>query len=259
VWLRHWNLVRDPFPPSGGPYIATPGHDEAVARLVHAIRSGERLVSLQGEAGAGKTTILTRALSLVRSPKLRVASINSPVSEQMIAREFVRSLRLRSGTADPWSNLTDAVRLIRAQAARLVLAIDGAEILAGRTGTRHLASLINLDPVVTVILTMPAGAFDPPGDPFKVPLGPLTRGEASQYLASKLGQAGRNSPAFTPRGMTALHALADGIPRQLDRLAGQLLRAAALEHLDRISEELVEGVMASESTSLRLSQYVPRV
>jgi general secretion pathway protein A len=247
VWLRHWNLVRDPFPSSGGPYVATPGHDEAVARLVHAIRTGERLVSLQGESGAGKTTVLARALSVVRSPGLRIASINSPVSGQAIAREFVRSLRLRSGKSDAWSDLADAVRLIRAQAARLVLAIDGAEVLEAQESTRHLAMLRHLDPIVTVVVTMPPDSVDPAGDPFPVPLSPLTRGEASQYLAMRLGQAGRDAPAFTPSGMTALHALTDGIPRRLDRLAGLTLRAAALERIDRIGEEIVEGIAASES------------
>jgi general secretion pathway protein A len=259
VWLRHWNLVRDPFPPSGGPYVATPGHDEAVARLVHAIRAGERIVSLQGDAGVGKTTLLARALSVARSPGLRMASINSPVDGQTIAREFARSLRLRSGKTGSWNDLADAVRLIRAQAARLVLAIDGAEVLDGQEATRHLSRLIHLDPIVTVVLTMSPNGLDPPGDPFPVPLDPLNRGEATQYLASRLGQAGRDAPAFTTRGLTALHALTGGIPRRLDRLAGLALRASALERIDRIGEEVVEGIVASGSTVQRLSLAVPQL
>ena len=45
-WIVHWGLNRDPFVERGGPYVPVPGHEEAVARLVHTIEAGHRLAVL---------------------------------------------------------------------------------------------------------------------------------------------------------------------------------------------------------------------
>jgi hypothetical protein len=255
VWLRHWNLVRDPFPPSGSLYVPTPGHEEAVARLLHAIRSGEQKVRLEAEAGIGKSMVLTRALGLARSPSLRLAIARAPLSGESLAIELARSLRLPIPNDAPpargWRALADAARVLHAQRCRLVLAIDAFENLD--TGDRHLVRLSHLDPIVTLILS---GRPDPErtdDEAFSVPLSPLTRGESSDYLASKLRHAGRDAATFTPRALTTLHALADGVPRRLDRLAGLALRASALERLDRVGEELIDDLRRSEHNLLTAS------
>ena len=49
-WIVHWGLNRDPFVERGGPYVPVPGHEEAVARLVHTIEAGHRLAVLSAPA-----------------------------------------------------------------------------------------------------------------------------------------------------------------------------------------------------------------
>ena len=39
VWLRHWRLTTDPFLGPSPPYVSTPGHDEAVARVAESIEA----------------------------------------------------------------------------------------------------------------------------------------------------------------------------------------------------------------------------
>jgi type II secretory pathway predicted ATPase ExeA len=252
LWLGHWNLVRDPFVPGSGPYVATPGHEEAVARLVHAIDAGERRASLVAESGLGKTLVLMTALARAKTPGLRVASAVAPVDGPSMMVSLARSLRLRvdpeSSPARSWRVLVDAARLIRAQRGRLVLAIDSAEGLDTPEARRDVDRLAHLDPgpepVVTLIdVSRPIdGPAQGPADEFPVPLGPLTRGEASAYVATKLRLAGRHEPAFTPRGLTCLHSLAEGVPGRIDRIARLALREGGREGADRVGEEILARI-----------------
>jgi type II secretory pathway predicted ATPase ExeA len=249
LWPGHWNLVRDPFAPGGSPYVSTPGHDEAVAQLVHAIAAGERRVSLIAESGMGKTIVLTRALAKAKTPSLRVALAVAPVDGPSLMASLARSLRLRhdpeSSAARSWRALVDAARLIRAQRGRLVLAVDSAQWLDTPEARRDLDRLVHLDsgpePIVTLIeVSQPVGDTSQIAhEAIPIPLGPLTRGETSAYLATKLRLAGRDAPTFTPRGLTCLHSLAGGVPGRLDRLARLALVAGGLEGVDRVDEEIL--------------------
>ena len=78
-WNVHWGLNRDPFLDRGGPYVPLPGHEEAVARLVHTIEAGHRLAVLSAPAGMGKTRVLGRALAEARHPCRRFALASSPM------------------------------------------------------------------------------------------------------------------------------------------------------------------------------------
>ncbi len=66
VWLRHWHLTRDPFFGPAALYVATSGHDEAIARLVAAIEATEPSAALRADEGLGKTLVLNQAVAATR-------------------------------------------------------------------------------------------------------------------------------------------------------------------------------------------------
>ena len=78
MWQRHWGLRSDPFPDRDALYVPLPGHQEAVARLVHAIEAGHRLAVLAGASGLGKTRVLRQALAEARTPSRRVRTGERP-------------------------------------------------------------------------------------------------------------------------------------------------------------------------------------
>lgn len=243
MWLRHWNMTRDPFPAQGGSYVATPPHDEAVARVVHAVRSGERLAVVRAGSGLGKSMVLTRALSEARMPGLRIARADAPPDAASLHAQIARSLRLRPAQDRSqhqiWQSLTDAARLIAAQRGRLVIAVDDAHRLADRLDLDRLLCLDSGSTVTILSFERPRDDDSHP-DAFSIRLDPLTRSESSAYLAAKLHLAGRDTPLFSPAAMTRLHALTAGVPRRLDRLAGLALRDAAVQGQPLITEGRVE-------------------
>jgi type II secretory pathway predicted ATPase ExeA len=261
VWLRHWNLERDPFLPFPDAYVSTPPHDEAVARVVHAIRSGERVATLQAEAGLGKSIVLGRVLREVRAGGLRVARAVAPIDGASLYDQLSRSLGIRvkgeRTRAAGWQTLVEAARLIAAQRGRLVMVVDDVHLLLDRTDFDRLT---HLDPrsCPTLIGSGRSDAEEADPDAFLIPLVPLTRSEANAYLATKLRNAGRPDLTFDPGALTLIHAMSEGVPRRLDRLAGLAMREAGGRRLAIVSAELVESIDREAGLLLPRFAYDPR-
>jgi MSHA biogenesis protein MshM len=254
MWMRHWNLARDPFSEWDAPYVSTPAHAEAEARLVHAIEAAERAATLRADPGLGKTLVLTRALARTRSPWRRIVRVTGPVDGPSLLAGLAEGLDVRLpagvGRALAWKRLADAVRLGRPQGLHVVLAVDDCQYLSTPADRLDLERLTHLDPHPRARLTIVRVGRGPEAEGgsctspwgLVIRLQPLTRSEAERFLTTKLASAGRDEPTFTPKSITRLHALSAGIPRGLDRLASLALMAGAVRKLEMIPPEVVEGV-----------------
>ena len=254
MWKRHWKLAREPFLSGGAPYVPLASHEEAVARLVHTIETGQRLAVVRGEAGLGKSQVLTRALAEARSPSRRVARLSSPSDGAGLLAGLAEGLGVRvpagSGRSFAWRVLGDAIRLCRWQRLHVVLAIDDCQDLVSSTDRLDLARLVHLDPHPEARLTI-LQVFQSSEDGESLPVSPwelavrlaaLTRSDAERYLTAKLTAAGRDEPTFTPRALSRLHQRSAGIPRGLDRLASLALMAGAWRGLEIITPDVIEGI-----------------
>lgn len=247
--MRHWDLRRDPFL-DDGPYVPLPDHEEAVARLIHAIEAPQGPVLFTAGAGLGKTKALRRAIAESRSARRRVALASHPLDGLALWNELADRLG-----ADPepardraaaWRALERAAKVRSLQGQRVVFAIDGAENLLDESHWPDIERLALIDggndARPALILTARAdAAFDaPPLWSPSIKLAPLTRSETARYLAAKLNGAGGSDNLFTPRAVVRLHAASRGVPRGLDRLASLSLRAAAARGLEVVASEVVD-------------------
>jgi type II secretory pathway predicted ATPase ExeA len=249
VWIRHWGLTHDPFLSPASPFVPTPGHAEAVARLVDAIATGQPRASLRAEAGRGKTVVVTQALADSRDPRRRIALVRAPIDGAALLAGLASGLGATrfnpSDRASAWRALAETLRLCHWQKLHAVLVVEDAHLLANRV---DLDRLNHADPHpssrVTVIQT---GRDAPDGDQSEadwllaIRLPALTRTETADYIATKLGAAGRDDLRFTPRAVGRLYDLSRGNPRGIDRLASLALRAAATCGLEVVPEDVVAG------------------
>ena len=257
TWLTHWNLPRDPFDSRRSNFVALPGHDEAVARLVHAIETSGRSARLIAPAGLGKSRVLTRALEATRSPERRVARISGPTdgTELFAWLAFELGARLAPGCSRSvaWRSLTEAVRLCRWQGIHVVLVVDDCHWLTAPGDRMDLDRLDQIDPDPSARLTVlrlgrpleiEGNGLDrmtPGGDwSLSIRLDPLTRSETATYLESKLEAAGRSEPTFTPRAIARIHAASGGVPLGVERVASLALMASAIRGLEMVSPELID-------------------
>lgn len=251
MWMRHWGLRQDPFLDGEACYAPIAGHEEAVARLVHAIEASQGPGVLVAGAGLGKTTALRRALAEARSARRRVALATNPLDGPSLWSELADRLGAPPAPARDraaaWRALERAARVHALQGRRVVFAIDGAESLMSESSWRDVERLTLIDggnesPPTLILTVRDADALDATLPwTLSIGLAPLTRDETAPYLAAKLADAGGAERLFTPRAITRLHAKSGGVPRGLNRLASLALMAAASRGLEVVSSEVVDG------------------
>jgi general secretion pathway protein A len=250
--MGHWGLQRDPFAELGSPYVPLPSHEEAVARLVHTIESGERSARLIAAAGLGKTTVLRKAFAESQSPRRRFASVSFPPNASLLFALIAKRLRAQvgreSGRLDSWRGLERALEVSSLEGFHVVLAIDDCNRPTRDSAQHTLDSLRQLGSRSWIDLTVihlersdhrhRRDSTDAGG--LAISLQPLTRSEAERYLITKLDAAGCAEPIFTPKAITRLQGLSQGIPRVLERLAVLSLISAAARGLEVILPDLVD-------------------
>jgi type II secretory pathway predicted ATPase ExeA len=251
MWLHYWSLSHNPFLAADPQFVETPIHLEAVSRLVHAIKSEEQTVAIVAPAGLGKTRVLARAFSEARSSSRRLVRLSAAATGNRLAAGLAERLGVRvAGAADAgtaWRLLREALLLCHWQRQAVVAAIDDVHLLWDQTARLELERLAHGGPcpetrLRLVVAGRPVdGGFDWDDRKWlEVRLLALTRGEAAHYLQAKLASAGRTQVAFSPRAFTRLHALAEGVPRAVDRLASVALMAGANQGAQVITAELLE-------------------
>lgn len=80
MYLKHYNLAREPFGVTPDPdfLYLSPTHREALAAVVYGIRERKGFISVTGEVGTGKTTILRSALQHLRADREKPIYIFHP-------------------------------------------------------------------------------------------------------------------------------------------------------------------------------------
>jgi type II secretory pathway predicted ATPase ExeA len=256
VWISHWGLARDPFAELGFPYVSLPSHDEAVARVVNGVETGQPLIVVRGGLGLGKTTVLRQSIGQLRGPARRFVIVSDPLDGTLLLGRLAERLSARIGRdptfAHAKKSLERAVQVLCLEGFQVILAIDDCRSVPN--GAESLEpELIALERLalrssggVTIIevqrevpdLPVIGGACWTPASGLK----PLTRSQAEHFLLQKLAAAGCRENVFTPRAFTRLQCLSGGVPRGLERLAALCLTAGATRGLEVISPEFVDEV-----------------
>jgi MSHA biogenesis protein MshM len=254
VWLRHWGLTRDPFGGMHSPYVPLPSHDEALARLIYSIERQQRLITFFAEAGLGKTAVVRQAISQVRKPGRRSVMVHAPSDGLQLLGLLADGMGLPFQTGSDrqqtWRSLARRLRTAAIEGTHIVFVVDGWDTNPDPAVTQDLVALIESGrPHGSTASLIRVGRMNSDeqetrGDSCVLSIGlqRLTRSEAETYLKAKLAAAGCHEPIFTPRGVTRLHSWSEGVPRALDQLATFSLMAAALQGLEVVSPDVVDGV-----------------
>jgi hypothetical protein len=155
---------------------------------------------------------------------------------------------------DSWRMLERAIQILSLERTQIVLAIDDCHGADGAV-RRELEFLVHLGSGIHTELTiielhradliLASGSWG-----LAIGLKALTRSQASQFLTVKLEAAGCTEAVFTPRSITRLHALSQGNPRELERLAALSLMAGASRRLEFTPADLVDAVAGERRTEL---------
>ncbi len=263
MYEAYWKLGRKPFECGADPSIYYPSeaHQASLLKLRYALESHSGAALLAGPSGSGKT-LLVRLLSERLSEAFR--PVVHLVYPAMQAAELLALLAGELGHRVSRSSmpaLDESIFAIqqavaeRAAAGRhTVVVVDEAHLIEGRRALEALRLLLNFEvqgrPALSLLLV---------GQPALLPLvdrapeleerlavtcllRPLTVEETMSYVQHRLATAGATQLIFTQSALEAIHRLADGIPRRINRLCDLALLIGYAEERSQIGAEQIESI-----------------
>lgn len=268
MYESHWQLQGPAFDNGADPtfYYPSEGHQTALLKLRYTVENRKGACLLAGERGAGKTLLaemLRRQLPESFRPFVHL------VFPQMPAADLLAwlAVELCGPQAEQIRSIDGSVRAIQkalaantAAGKHAVAVIDEAHLIEDSSCWDLLRLLLNFEtagrpdltlllagqlPLVTTISRMPAWEERLA---LKCLLRPLSAEETGCYVLHRLRTAGTPLEIFTPDALQALHQLANGFPRRINRLADLALLVGFGEQMSEIGAAEVEAVSSELST-----------
>ncbi len=263
MYEAYWQLDAKPFEPTADVRFYYPGesHQAALLKLRYAIENRREAALLAGPAGLGKTLLvsaLARLLPAHCQPLVHVVFPQMP-PEQLIAY-IANEL---TGEVSPHDDYTIDRNVRRIQKRLIdnvatkrhaVLVVDEAHLLRDNGGLETLRLLLNLQvggaPAMTLVLMghtllLPTLERLPELDErlgVKCLLRRFKLEETMAYISHRLTAAGAKRPIFDASALEAVHELAHGTPRQINRLCDLALLIGFADERAGINAAQVEAV-----------------
>lgn len=261
MYEQYYGLSERPFSKTPDPRLLylSRTHREALARLIHAVEERD-LVLLTGEIGCGKTT-LSRALMDELGEGYRVILFINP---RLTPMEFLRSLALRLGIAEPSRFKTDLLEQIGAalfafyqEGVCPVLVVDEAQLVPFKETFDEIRLLTNfqLDDrnLMSVVLMgqpelrkrLAHRVYEPLRQRIglQYDLRPLNRDETAEYLDFRLQTCGGPAGLFLDGAIDRIFQYSTGIPRKINHIASLALLEGFGREVRRIGPDILDSVL----------------
>jgi general secretion pathway protein A len=266
MYANYWGLSEIPFKNTLDVrwFYESPGHEEALARLLFLIEQHRRCGVLWGPSGTGKSLILEllRREAARNGGEVALVDVLGHGSREMLW-EVLAGLGLAPGVDDSqfrlWRLLHDHVLANRHSLAALVLVLDHidraqTDCLAAIERLQHLSAggQTGLTLILGVTSERAGGHAQTLCDisDLRIDLAPLNRQEMQQYVESLLGRAGAARPLFDAPALDRLFDESRGVPREVNRLCDLALLAGMADQAAHVDESIVGA--AAEELHVRL-------
>ena len=267
MYLDHYGLSAAPFQltPDARFWFESRTHKKAMAYLGYGLAQGEGFITITGEIGAGKSTLVAHLMAKIDRARLNaIHLVSTQVEGDDVLRLVAQGLGLDTdGTAK--ALLLDRVEQaldqeLRAGKRSLVIvdeaqnlpvsALEELRMLSNfQLGGRALVQIVLLgQPEFRDKLTAPGLEQLRQRVIATHHLDAMGADEVEPYVRHRLSLvdwAGR--PDFSSDAFEALHRHSGGIPRRLNQLLTRLLLHGALEEQDRFEASAVNLVAADMS------------
>ena len=264
MYLNYYNLKKEPFKIAPDPefLFLSPSHREALASIMYGVEQRKGFITITGEVGVGKTSILRYYLEQIDKAGLKAVYIFNPnLSFTGLLKTIFQKMGFDTKTEDP-SEMLNNFHLILIdrykQGRNMALIIDEAQNMPVET-LENLRMLSNLETskekLVQIVLV---------GQPefeetlkrkelrqlqqrisIKATISPLTNKECMEYIEYRMTKASLNgTKVFTQSAINKIIAESQGIPRLINVLCDNALTTGFGYQKKRITASVAEEVIA---------------
>lgn len=257
MYLDYWRLKKTPFGnvPDSNIFYESPQHEEALFRLLFAVKHRKGVAMLTGEVGCGKTTVSRAFIQRVSIENFEVHTLTNPALDPLdLLRAILMSLG-EDAESDSKSILLTRLqkRLGRnaEQGLSTVLMIDEAHVISNRATFEELRMLLNLQLenqfLITLILIGQPPLLDkisalPPLNErigIKYHLEPLDFVNTIRYLMFRLRRVGAERGIFTKESVKAVYDYAGGIPLRVNNVCDRSLLVGFMRKANVVNQSIV--------------------
>lgn len=263
MYKAFWGLKDNPFNVNPDPryLFMTKELEEALSGLMYGIQTRKGIVTLTGEVGTGKTTLINRLLDWLRESRARTAFLFNSRMNSMQLFDFI--LAEFEIVCDSQSKSQQLMKLNQWLLERYragettVLIVDEAQNLTLPV-LEEIRMLTNLETSTEKLLQIVLAGQPELEEKLKLPelrqlrqrimirskTGPLNKEQTHDYVLARLRTAGANSdqPVFSPKALEAVHLFSLGIPRVINLLCEHSLINGYVQQKRPIEQEEIEEV-----------------
>jgi len=246
MYLDHYGLTAPPFEltTTPGSLFLSNGHRKALATLEYGLSAAKSITLLTGEAGTGKTTLLTAAVTSDRCKGVTCLFVNNPVLSRA---EFLEMLARKVGLAPDvarskttfLAELEDVLLVRRARDEIVSLVVDEAQSLSLEL-LEEIRLLANAEfrsqKLMPLVLAGQPELISHLADgslrqlqqrvALRCALEPYTLTETGAYITARVRAAGAEATRlFSREAVVLIHERSRGIPRLINVVCDNALLA----------------------------------
>ncbi|MBI3404901.1 MAG: AAA family ATPase [Acidobacteria bacterium] len=262
MYKKFFGLKENPFNVNPDPryLFLTPHTQEALAGLTYGIANRKGFITLIGEVGTGKTTLVNKLLDRLRAEHITTAFVFNSRLNVMQFLDFMMAdfgitcesrdksailLRLNEWLLDRYSK-GDTPTLIVDEAQNLTAEVlEEIRLLTNlETSTEKLLQIIlSGQPELEQMLRQPQLRQLRQRITLRCKTHPVTLEETHGYIQERLHVAGAgDEPIFSPEAVALVHRYSRGIPRVINLLCEHSLISAYVDQSRPIGPFVVEEV-----------------
>lgn len=262
MYKSFFGLKDNPFNVNPDPryLFLTKEIEEALSGLMYGVQNRKGFITLTGEVGTGKTTLINSLLAWLQQRRVRTAFLfNSRMNTNQLF-DFILSefgIPCESGSKSQQLMRLNQWLLERYRAGETtVLIVDEAQNLT-YTVLEEIRLLTNLETSTEKLLQIVLSGQQELEEKLKQPqlrqlrqrimlrckTSPLTKEQTHDYIAERLRIAGASGELiFSPKAVETVHLYSLGIPRVVNLLCEHSLINAFVEQQRPITAQVVEDV-----------------
>jgi len=249
---KPFNVILDPTS-----FQLTTSHLETLTSMIHGIDAGKGFISITGETGIGKTTLIYTLLKHLKNNGMAISISRTNIPFRDLIRNLLSELKLpiiEDNEKTLLQTLNDYLILKLLREENIGIIIDEAQNLP-KEGWDELRMLSNLEgsksklfqiilmgqPELEVMLDKKQLREIDERIGIRLQLKPLSEKECMRYIDHRLNMVGADgSRIFTPGAISLICYFSKGIPKTINALCDQAFQIGSRISQNKIDETIVK-------------------